>query len=137
MEEEKKITEEEAKEELQKRTKKAEELLKDKDKTEEFLVRLEEKFKSIPKAGNAISTVPVLISMVRAYIRKEYTVVPAGTIAAVVAALLYVFSPVDLIPDVLVPVGYIDDAAVVAACLALVGSDVKEYQEWREDRNAK
>lgn len=38
----------------------------------------------------------------------------------IIVDLLYVLSPLDLIPDFIPIIGYIDDAMVVAACLALV-----------------
>jgi uncharacterized membrane protein YkvA (DUF1232 family) len=46
----------------------------------------------------------------------KYKKVPMGTIAAIVGTLLYVLSPIDLIPDFL-PGGYLDDAGIVALCL--------------------
>ena len=129
------ITEEQAKEELENGYEVAEELLKDTEKTEIFLQRLEKKLKVIPKVGNALSNVPVLISLVRSYIKKEYTTVPLGTIIAVLSALIYVLSPLDLIPDSIPGAGLIDDTLVVTACLKLVGSDIYDYQKWREKNN--
>lgn len=48
---------------------------------------------------------------------RRYTRVPKGTVAAIIGTLLYVLSPVDLIPDVIPVVGYLDDAAVLGLCL--------------------
>lgn len=126
------IDEEQVLDELENGYDVAEELLKDTEKTEIFLQRLEKKLKLIPKLGDTLSMLPVLISLVRNYIRKEYTTVPLGTIVAVLSALIYVFSPVDLIPDSIPGAGLIDDALVVSACIKLVGSDIYEYQKWRE-----
>jgi len=99
---------------ISKNEKEAERIVNDPDKLEEFLVKLEAKLTEIPLAGNALSAVPTMVSMVRAYAKKEYTEPPVGTIVAIVAALLYVLSPVDLIPDAIPGIGYLDDAAVVA-----------------------
>ena len=126
------FTEKQAQEELGKSYKKAEELLQDEDKIERFLQRLEKKLKAIPLAGSALANVPIMASLIRNYIKKEYTEVPLGTILAVLSVLIYIVSPVDVIPDVVPGIGYLDDAAVVAACWKLVESDVKEYAEWRE-----
>ena len=41
--------------------------------------------------------------------------------AIVVAALLYMISPLDLIPDIFVGVGYLDDIAVILTAVSLVG----------------
>lgn len=126
------ITESEAQEELKKGYKKAELLLKDEDKLEKILKRLEEKLKTIPVLGGKFAKVPVMVSMVRSYIKKEYMEVPIGTIVAIVSAVIYIVSPVDLVPDIVPGAGYIDDAFVVAACLKLVESDIDEYTEWKE-----
>lgn len=48
-----------------------------------------------------------------------------------VAALAYVLSPIDLIPDILPLVGFIDDAMVVGACLLLVEQQLAEYEAWK------
>ena len=76
-----------------------------------------------------------MASLIKSYVKKEYTDVPIGTIIAVISALTYVISPIDLIPDSIPVLGYFDDAAVVAACWKLVESDIEEYTQWREKNN--
>ena len=44
--------------------------------------------------------------------------------------IAYALSPIDLIPDFIPVVGYLDDAAVLAACMAFVHSDVQRYKEF-------
>lgn len=100
---------------------------------ERFLQRLEKKLKEVPVVGEKLATVPLLISLVRSYIKKEYTDIPIGSIIAIVSALLYFISPIDVIPDSIPALGYFDDAAVVAVCWNLVESDVNEYLKWREE----
>lgn len=112
----------------------AEEIINDPDALENFLQRLEEKLKMVPLAGGALSNVPVLISMVRSYASKDYPDIPLGTIIAIVSALIYVLSPIDLIPDAVPAIGYVDDAAVVLACLNMIQSDIDEYKAWRDTR---
>lgn len=120
---------------LEDNSSKAQELLKDTDKLESFLQNLEKKLKVIPVAGNSLSNVPVLISCVRSYIKKEYTKMPLGSLIAIVASLIYIFTPIDIIPDILPGVGYLDDAAVITACLKLVSSDLDDYKNWRKEKN--
>ena len=72
--------------------------------------------------------------MVRAYVMKEYTEIPLGSIVAVTAALLYFLSPIDIIPDTIPGVGLVDDAAVIGICLKLVNDDLLDYKKWRAQR---
>jgi len=74
-----------------------------------------------------------MVSLIRSFVKKEYTDIPIGSIIAVTSALIYFVSPIDIIPDSIPVLGYIDDAAVIAVCWKLVESDVEEYVKWRED----
>ena len=131
----KNITKKEAQEELEKGYSKAEKMLEDKEKTERFLQKLEKKLKVIPKLGDTLAMVPILLSLVRSYIKKEYTEIPLGSIIAVLSALIYILAPVDAIPDAIPAAGLIDDALLITTCLKLVKSDVDEYIIWRKENN--
>ena len=124
--------ENQAQNELKKGYKKAEIVLQDENKLEIFLQKIENKLTIVPIVGNALSYIPVMISMIRSYVRKEYTEIPIGSIISMISALIYFVSPVDIIPDFLPVVGYLDDAAVVAACIKLVKSDIDDYKQWRK-----
>ena len=127
-----KITENKAKELLDKGIAEAKDIVTNPERMERFLQRLEVKLKEIPTIGEKLSMVPVMASLVRAYTVKEYTDVPVGTIIAIVGALIYVINPVDLIPDAIPVIGLADDLAVATVCWKMVESDVKEYEKWRE-----
>lgn len=113
----------------------AELLLHDRDKMEDFLERLERKLSLVPVAGKYLSDIPVLISLVKAYIEKKYTDIPLGSIIAIVCALIYFLSPVDLIPDVIPGLGFVDDVAVIAFAYKFVHDDIAEYKIWRDSNN--
>lgn len=93
---------------------------------------MEHKLAQIPMAGKYLSDVPVLISLVKAYIDKTYLEIPIGSIIAIIGALIYVFSTLDLIPDIIPVIGILDDAAVIALAYKLVHNDVVEYKVWRD-----
>ena len=126
------ISEQQAMDELKKGYSSAEATLNDKSKLDELLNQLEEKLKVIPKVGNKLSHVAVFAQMIKDYSTKKYEKIPMGSLIAIVSALAYVVLPFDLIADYIPAVGYLDDAAIIAACLALVESDVKDYLKWRD-----
>lgn len=43
--------------------------------------------------------IPTMVSMVRSYLRGNYTKIPKRTILAIVSALIYFLSPIDVVPD--------------------------------------
>jgi uncharacterized membrane protein YkvA (DUF1232 family) len=126
------LTQEQALVELEKGYDKAEKVLRDKPRFENILEKVEKKLKAIPEIGDKLSHIPVFIQLLKSYFSNEYREIPMGTVLAIMSALVYFASPIDLIPDVIPIVGYADDAAVVVACLSLVDDDVKEFIEWRD-----
>lgn len=125
------LSEEEAKRILEDSYEKSSAIVADEDKLERLLQRLEKKMKIVPVVGEYLADVPIMASLLRSYLKKEYTDIPIGSLVAIVSALAYFVSPVDLIPDMIPGVGYIDDGAVVVACLKMVDTDIKEYKDWR------
>lgn len=132
MDSDKGFDEKDALNELEKGYSTAEKLLGDQDALERFLQRLERKLRRVPVAGNTLASIPVLASLIKSYIKKEYTDIPIGSIIAIISALVYFVSPIDFIPDFIPGIGHIDDAAVIAICLKLVETDVEEFTNWRK-----
>ncbi|MET0016214.1 DUF1232 domain-containing protein [Oscillibacter sp.] len=127
------FNEQKAQKELEKGYEPAKKLLNDPDKFEKFLQRLEMKLKVIPLAGDRLANIPIMVSLIRSFVKKEYTDIPIGSVIAVTSALIYFVSPIDILPDSIPFLGYIDDAAVIAVCWKLVESDVEEYVKWRDN----
>lgn len=125
------LSEEEVQARFDKSKEKAKKLLEDEDKMDRFLERLEKKLKHIPVVGGILSEIPTLISLVKAFIQKKYLEIPIGSVIAIVGALIYFLSPVDLIPDLLPAIGLVDDAAVLTLAFKLVHDDVVEFKAWR------
>ena len=80
--------------------------------------------------GAIRSDLPVLLRVVRAYARGDYRKIPWRSVVTVVAGLLYFLAPVDLIPDFIPLVGYIDDAAVIGLVLRYVRRDLEAFEAW-------
>ena len=113
----------------------AEELLKEPEKVEELLQKLEDKARDLPVAGDALSRLPLMISMIRAYIRKEYTVVSPKVIATLVCAVLYLFVGKDLISDKTPVLGLLDDIAMFVIAFMLCEKELDAYAAWREEKD--
>jgi len=132
-----KALEMEAKKELERGKEEAEKLLNNKDKLTEVLLEVEEKSKSLPLVGELISRVAILVEMLREYTAGTYRNMPIATAVAIVSALVYFLSPIDLITDALPVIGHIDDAAVIGACFSLINDDIEKYARWRDAKKNK
>lgn len=109
----------------------AEKMYESPDKVDRLLKRLERKLQGIPNLGGTLAYIPKMAMLINSFIRGQYTQVPIGTIAGVIAVITYFVLPTDAIPDVIPGVGYLDDAGLVSFSLALIKDDLDEYMRWR------
>ena len=112
----------------------AEYITNNEDAFEKFLKTIEETLKKIPGIGNMLSDIPLLVSLVKSYVAGEYKEIPYNSIVTVVATLIYVISPLDIIPDVIPVVGFTDDAMAVAFCMKMIHDDLEKYKTWRDQK---
>jgi uncharacterized membrane protein YkvA (DUF1232 family) len=69
----------------------------------------------------------LLWMVLRDYANGSYRKVPWKAVAALAAAVVYVLSPLDLVPDLLVPFGFTDDVLAIALTWGLVKRELREY----------
>lgn len=105
---------------------------KDVEKVVDKSDEIKEKFVSRGPLKRFIEDGRLLLALIKDYRASKYRQVPYGIIAAAVFALLYVFNPFDLVPDVLPFVGAVDDATVIGACLLMVEKDLNKFRSWKE-----
>ena len=84
--------------------------------------------------GEAADDLRTLLRLTRTWIRREYRVVPWRALLYAVAALIYFVNPVDLIPDALVGLGFVDDVAVVGAVAAALRHELERFRRWENNR---
>lgn len=75
----------------------------------------------------------LMMGMLQDYRKGEYTTPPWFTIAAIGLTLLYVFNPMDMLPDFLPGVGYVDDFALFTVAVRFIESDLHAYLDWKID----
>lgn len=112
----------------------AQDLLNHPEKVDELLIKMEEELKEVPIGGQVLANIPLMISMVKSYISKEYTDVSAKVIITMISAFLYVVKRKDLIRDNIPFIGFLDDIAVLGVALTFVDPELKAYAEWRKNK---
>lgn len=122
------------KKEFNKYKKKAQGVLKDNEKLDELMKSAEEKLKTVPTVGEYLAYIPLFLDMLKSYASGEYKEIPTGSLIAICAVLLYFVSPIDLIPDFIPVLGYVDDIGIILVGLTLVKSDLDIYRNWRKNK---
>ncbi len=82
-------------------------------------------------AGRLRTKLRLLWMVLGDYASGRYRRMPWRSVAVCAAAIAYVLSPFDLIPDVLVPVGLTDDLLVLTLAWNVVKKELREYCEWK------
>ena len=72
----------------------------------------------------------LLFSMLSDSFNKKYPV-PKKTVFVITFALLYLISPVDIFPDIIPLIGFVDDVAVLAFAFSLIKDDLENYRAWK------
>lgn len=107
-------------------------LIKDKGKT---LSKIQEGFAKANENKGALANVweqlQLLFSLAKDYTSGAYTAIPKTTMISILAALLYFISPLDLVPDFLVGLGFLDDAVILGFVFKKVTKELEKYQEWK------
>lgn len=88
--------------------------------------------KKLSILGKFKEQVTLLFAMLKDFKNKKYTEVPWQSIAAITFALLYLLNPLDLVPDFIPIIGYLDDASIIGLTLKMVAEDLEAYKLWKE-----
>ncbi len=75
-------------------------------------------------------TLHALLRLLRAWVRGSYSIVPWRTLVFALAGILYFVDPLDVIPDPIPVIGYLDDATVLALVLHFIRKDIDHFQTW-------
>jgi len=102
------------------------------DELDRFLRRLERTMKRIPDEGSLRSDVRLLAALAKSYVAGDYKEISYNKIVGAVATLLYVNSPMDIIPDALPGVGFSDDEVAVKLCMKMLHDDLEHYNTWHK-----
>lgn len=73
------------------------------------------------------------LRLLKAWALRQYERVPWTALLLIAGAVVYFVMPVDLIPDMLVGIGFVDDVAVVSAVVRSVRNELDRFRAWEQD----
>lgn len=94
----------------------------------------DESFQSMAK--DAFSSLTSLVALVKAYANGTYRGVSNQNMVLIVAAILYFITPVDIVPDFIPFLGWLDDITIMGWVIKTVGEELTKFQE-EEKQNQK
>ena len=72
-----------------------------------------------------------VFGMLRNWFAGRFDWSPMRLFAAAIIGLVYLVSPIDIVPDVIPFAGWIDDIMVATAVVRLARYDLERYRRWR------
>jgi uncharacterized membrane protein YkvA (DUF1232 family) len=86
------------------------------------------------KLTNVWNKLQLLFSLAKDYTNGNYKNISRSSIIAVVGSLLYFISPLDVIPDFILGLGFLDDAFIIGYVFNKIAKELDQYQEWKNNQ---
>lgn len=108
---------------------KAKDFLADKEKMK-YLLEQFKKFFEKKEFTDVVDNMMELFNYVKDIVSGKYNDYSLTTLLLIIGVIIYVVSPIDIIPD-FIPGGFIDDAAVVAYACNSANEELGKYRAWK------
>lgn len=89
-----------------------------------------QKFAENPQVKEMTEHVEVLYRMVKAHVNGTYTGLSSRSVGLIAMGFIYFITPVDLIPDFIPFIGYVDDMSVLLAVGKSLQTDIVKFRVW-------
>jgi len=89
-----------------------------------------QKFGENPQVKEMTEHVDVLYRMVKAHVNGTYQGLSSRSLGMIALGLIYFITPVDLIPDFIPFIGYVDDLSVLLAVGKSLQTDIVKFRVW-------
>lgn len=76
----------------------------------------------------------LLFGVAKDYVNGDYKEIPKRSIVAILGGLIYFLSPIDVIPDFVPLLGFMDDIFILNLVYKQVVKDLEKYQEWKNSQ---
>ncbi len=74
------------------------------------------------------------LRLLKAWLSGEYREIPWRSLLLITAAIIYFVMPIDLMPDVLPLLGFMDDVALLTWTISQIRSDIDHFLAWEQQQ---
>lgn len=110
---------------------KAKAYMGDSERMKDLLSSASVKVKDNNQLSGMIEDIGLALNLTRDFLRKAYRDISKGSVAAIVAGIIYLVNPMDIIPDFFMA-GFLDDAAVLGYILTRMRDELDKYKIWKD-----
>ncbi|WP_167852057.1 YkvA family protein [Hymenobacter elongatus] len=84
------------------------------------------------KFQQLLSVMLTVVRMVKSYVSGAYRQIETQTILSGLGVLLYTLSPIDLVPDFIPVVGFLDDLSLMSWFVGSFQGEITKFREWEQ-----
>ena len=115
--------------------KRAEKYYDDPESTDTLLNKAEDKASKKEKGPikEIWDKLKLLIALARDWSKGNYREISKGNMILILAGIIYFVSPLDIVPDFLVGLGFLDDAAILTFVVNRLDKELEKYRGWKSN----
>lgn len=102
----------------------------------ELMVKISRVDWSTEGRPNLKSQISLIGRLIKANLTGVYQLKSTRVLVGLLAACIYFINPFDLIPDLLVGIGLVDDMAIIAWVFNSAATELKAFEEWEKVTSA-
>ena len=93
------------------------------------IIRAEELTNQLPSVKDTINT---MLELTADYLSGEYDQASFDVMVKIMAAIIYMMIPLDVLPDFIPPMGFIDDALIIGLVASEETESLQQYIKWKD-----
>jgi uncharacterized membrane protein YkvA (DUF1232 family) len=86
--------------------------------------------------GEVYDSLMLFFRLLIAYAKGDYREIPWKSLIAIIGSVVYFMMPLDFIPDFILAIGFIDDAALIGWTVKSIAEDIKQFSIWEQAKAA-
>jgi len=95
-----------------------------------LLTKATNKAEKTGKIASLSASISTAARLIKHYASGDYRNISFESLALIVASIIYFVMPIDVLPDFIVGLGFVDDASLLAWTFSSLKDDMQRFIEW-------